>query len=42
MALVSWMWFNCLKAAEPPQGDGTTKSLGVPGAYLIDSGKMKG
>ena len=42
MTLVSWMWFNCLKAAEPLREDSTTKPLGVPGAYLIDFGKTKG
>ena len=41
MVLVSWILFNCLKAAEPLPGDSTTKSLGVPGAHLIDFGKMK-
>ena len=42
MALASWMWFNCLKAPEPLQGDTNTKSLGVPAAHLTDFGKMKG
>ena len=42
MALVSWMQFNFPKAAESLRGDSTTKSLGVPGAHLIDFGKMKG
>ena len=49
MVLVSWILFNfnrqnhgfCLKAAEPLPGGSTTKSLGVPGAHLIDFGKMK-
>ena len=42
MDLVSWMGFNCLKAAEPLRGDSTDQSLVVPGAHLIDFGKMKG
>ena len=42
MALASWMWFNCLKAAEPLRGDSTTKSLGIPGTPLIEFEKMKG
>ena len=42
MAPVSWMGFNCLKAAEPVRGDSTTKSPGVPGADLINFGKIKG
>ena len=38
------MGFHCLEAAEPLRGDTllfTTKSPEVPGAHLIDFGKMK-
>ena len=41
------LWVGCkfLKATEPLRGDSlqfTTKSKGVPGAELIDLGRMKG
>ena len=42
VVLVSWIGFNCLKVAEPLGECSTTKSPGVPGAHLIDFGKMKG
>ena len=45
MAPVSWVEFNCLKAAESLSREGllfTTKSPGVLGAYLIEFGKIKG
>ena len=38
------MRFNCLKGADPLQGDSllfTTKSSGVPGTHFIDLRKMK-
>ena len=40
-----WIWFNCLQAAGPLVGNSllfTTKSAGVPGAHLINLGRMKG
>ena len=40
-----WMGFNCLKATEPLRGDSllfTIQFPGVPGAQLIDLGRMKG
>ena len=39
-----WIWFNCLQAAGPLVGNSllfTTKSAGVPGAHLINLGRMK-
>ena len=39
------MWFNCLKASEPLQGDSllfTTKFPEIPGTHLSDLGRMKG
>ena len=39
------MGFNCLKVAEPLEGDSlffTTKSPDVVGTYFIDLGRMKG
>ena len=39
------MGFNCLKAAEPLQGDSllfTIKLPGVPGTQLVYLGRMKG
>ena len=40
-----WMGFNFLKVTESPRGDRfhfTTQSPGVPGAHLMDLGRMEG